>query len=209
QVEFAQEILDGLLHGHESYWGTGAGSPEGIIESLVKRDGLPSALFEDEGAAWYKDLANKDWMRSLSNMMARWYNGKAIAPQKRSLKELAGKVANISFNYFTISTPDDTLRVIDEEMFATGFMARVAWVYGPPPASDEERFTTKWSDLNATGKPIQISELTYEMALLRKTFRQGHRVSIGAPDPVRKRLDKAWKDMQKKAGKHPKFDSII
>lgn len=209
QIEFAQEILDGLLHGHESYWGTGAGSPEGIIESLVKRDGLPSALFEDEGAAWYKDLANKDWMRSLSNMMARWYNGKAIAPQKRSLKELAGKVANISFNYFTISTPDDTLRVIDEEMFGTGFMARVAWVYGPPPATDDERFTTKETDLNSTGKPIQVSELTYELSLLRKTFPADRRISVKWTEPVRKRLDKAWKDMQRKAAKHPKFDSII
>lgn len=209
QIEFAQEILDGLFYGHESYWGTGAGSPEGIIESLVKRDGLPSALFEDEGAAWYKDLAGKDWMKSLSNMMARWYNGKAIAPQKRSLKELAGKVANISFNYFTISTPDDTLRVIDEEMFGTGFMARVAWVYGPPPASDDERFTTKWTDLNATGKPMQISELTYEMAVFRKTFPETRRISVGASDAVRKRLDKAWRDMQKKGGKHPKFDTII
>lgn len=209
QFEFAQEVLDGLLGGHESYWGTGAGSPEGIIESLVKRDGLPSALFEDEGAAWYKDLTNKDWMRSLSNQMARWYMGKAIAPQKRSLKELAGKVANISFNYFTISTPDDTLRVIDEEMFATGFMARVAWVYGPPPTTDEERFTTKWTDLSETGKPVQISELTYEMSLLRMTFPEKNRVQVGAPDAVRNRLDKAWRDMQKKSSKHPKFDSVI
>src|SRR5690606_9048310 len=160
QIKFARMILDGLLRGHDSYWGTGAGSPEGIVESLVKRDGLPSALFQDEGAAWYKDLTNKDWMRSLSNQMADWYDGTVIAPQKRSLKELAGKVAHISFNYFTISTPEDTLRVIDEEMFGTGFMARVAWVYGPPPAPDEQRFTSTRVDLSDTGKPVQVSELT-------------------------------------------------
>ena len=209
QIKFARVILDGLLRGHESYWGTGAGSPEGIVESLVKRDGLPSALFQDEGAAWYKDLTNKDWMRSLSNQMADWYDGTVIAPQKRTLKELAGKVAHVSFNYFTISTPDDTLRVIDEEMFGTGFMARVAWVYGPPPAPDEKRFTSNRVDLSDAGKPIQISELTYEMSLLRRTFPNDRRVKVWGTDAAVKRMDKAWLEMYKKAQKHPKFDSVI
>lgn len=209
QFEFAQEILDGLLRGHETYWGTGIGSPEGIIESLVQRDGLPSALFEDEGAAWYKDLATKDWMRSLSNQMAKWYNGRATAPQKVRLKELRGKVSDISFNYFTISTPDETLRVIDSEMFASGFMARVAWVYGPEPVEDDERFTTSRTDLNDMGKAIQVSQLTYEMSLFRRSFPGDQRVQVYASEPVKKRLDKAWRDMQRKGKKHPKFAEII
>lgn len=209
QFEFAQEILDGLLRGHETYWGTGIGSPEGIIESLVQRDGLPSALFEDEGAAWYKDLATKDWMRSLSNQMAKWYNGRATAPQKVRLKELRGKVSDISFNYFTISTPDETLRVIDSEMFASGFMARVAWVYGPEPVEDDERFTTSRTDLNDQGKAIQVSQLTYEMSLFRRSFPGDQRVQVYASEPVKKRLDKAWRDMQRKGKKHPKFAEII
>src|SRR5690606_9473133 len=209
QIEFAQDVLDGLLGGTDTYWATGAGSPSAITEALVKRDGLPSALFEDEGAAWYKELTNHEWMKSLSNQMAKWYGGKVVAPQKKNLGELSGKTANVSFNYFTISTPDDTLRVIDEEMFQTGFMARVAWVYGPPAASEETRYTSTKVDLTATGKPVQVSELTYEMALLRKTLRGGARVSIWGADEVVKRLDKAALRMHQQAKKHPKFAGII
>lgn len=208
-LDFGRSVIDTFLAGDETYWNTGAGSPEGIEEALVRRDGKSSALMEDEAGAFYKSMIAKDWMKTLSNKLADWYGGMAIAPQKVRLAELRGKKASVSFNYFTVSTPDDTLKVIDEDMFGTGFMARMAWVLGPKPVDNDERYRTTRADLTKSGKPLQAMELGADLLLFSQSFPRGSRTELWGTDQAVARLEKAFKQMDQKAKKHPKYGAII
>ena len=208
-THFSRDVLDTFMVGHDTYWNTGAGSPEGMEEAIVRRNGLASSVYEDEAGSFYKSLVGKDWMKTLSNKLADWYGGTAIAPQKIRLQELRGKKADVSFHYLTLSTTEDTLRVIDEDMFGTGFMARMSWIIGPNPSDDDSRYEAVRADLSKSGKPVQALEVGANLMMFSWSFPRDRRTEVWGDDQAVKRLVKAFKDMDKKARKHPKYKSII
>ena len=210
-TRFFKSVLDKAFNSvGTSYWNAGTGSPEGIERALLERDGLPTATVEDEAGAFYKNLLNKDWMASLENLLARMYDGEFTGANKIGLKDLAGKHATTSYSFCTISTPDDTLKVIDEDMFASGFMARSAWVLGPLNiAVNEEKYVSKESDLSEDGVPVQVWRVASDLAhMYARSVGQEKKRVWGTARAVR-RLDRAYRMMDSVARKHPKYAKML
>lgn len=213
-LQFGKEVLDCIM-GFDSgsdtpYWNLGAGSPEGMELAILQRPGMSSALIEDEAASFYKNLLSKDWMTSLPHKMADWYMGEARASQKISLKDLKGKKVSTSFNYLTVSTPEDTLRVIDEDMFGTGFMARMNWIMGPPPTDSDERYKATRASLADTGRSQAADDLGAGLIKgLVGRFRDGITAEVWGEKKAVTRLEHAFRDMDRKARNHPKYRTII
>lgn len=213
-LQFGKEVLDCIM-GFDSgsdtpYWNLGAGSPEGMELAILQRPGMSSALIEDEAASFYKNLLSKDWMTSLPHKMADWYMGEARASQKISLKDLKGKKVSTSFNYLTVSTPEDTLRVIDEDMFGTGFMARMNWIMGPPPTDSDDRYKATRASLADTGRSQAADDLGAHLIKgLVGRFRDGITAEVWGEKKAVTRLEHAFRDMDRKARNHPKYRTII
>jgi hypothetical protein len=208
EVEFAKDLLDTMfVGGSETYYNTGIGSPEGMEEALLNRDGLASMTLEDEAAAFYKNLLSKDWMAVLPNKMADWSNGKALGSQKVRLKELRGKKAEISYNFCTISTPDDTLRALNEDMFGTGFMARPAYVWGPRATTSKERYRANRSSLDERGKSSEAVNLGMDLVAAATLRRE--KVEMWGEKSAVARLEKAYDKMDSLAQPHFKYESVI
>lgn len=206
-MRFFTDVANAFLIGGETNWNTGVGSPEGMEQAILMRDNQPTALVSDEAAAFYKNLLTKDWMQTLPHKMADWYMGEALGSQKINLKELRGKRAHTSFSFVTMSTTSDTLRVIDEDMFGTGFMARVAWIVGPAAEVTDERYAAMRTDLTKTGTSVHAISMGLAMGSIIPD--PEHRTEVWGSNKAVKRLERAFKEMDRKAERHPKYRNII
>lgn len=200
EAEFAQSVLDIACGGQDTYWNLGASSsPEGLHEQLLVRDKLASCILEDEASTFFGNLRTKDWMSTITHFFSDWYTGSVRPSNKVRLKELKGVSANTSFCMALISTPDKALRLLDTEMFETGFLARSNWSLGEPPGEKESsRFVTTETDTDTEGTLPAAREVALDLIDLYSRFGKD-RVKVRAVPEARKRLDEAHERMDRVA----------
>lgn len=208
EMAFAKHVMDHLLKDGEGYYNLGAmSSPEGILLELLTRDGKPSMIFQDEASSFFQALRDKDWTKALEYDLSNYYMGDVPPSNKISLKELRGKSAETSFNMLMIATPDRLLKLINTDMFATGFMARVNWMWAEPPVDGDEKYLATRSE-NDTEKnsPSVTFDLAGDLAHAGSQFSQ--RVAVWGTDEAVARLATAHRDFDLAAKGHEKYDAL-
>lgn len=208
EVSFLKHVLDHFLKDGDGYYNLGAmSSPEGILLELLTRDGKPSMIFQDEAATFFSALQTKDYMRQLEYDFSNYYMGNVPPSNKISLKEFRGKSAETSFNLYMIATPDKLLTLINTDMFATGFLARVNWIWAAPPTESDEKYRATRSENNTEkNAPTVTFDLSADLAHAAKTLPD--RVDVwGTPEAVA-RLEQAHKEFDKRAKGHEKYVAL-
>lgn len=205
--EFLQEVFRVLLHEDDSSFSMSANSsPEGMEMDLLTRDGKPTLIYEDEASSFFMNLRSKDWMATLPDRFARWYNGWVKGSTKLNLKELRGKNARTSLSSFMMATPDRFLPLIDASMFASGFLARTNWVIGAPPIDPDAKNRITYSTTTEKRISPAAFELANDLASVAAQF--DSTVPVTGDEKATKRVEKAIRAFYKKGEKHPRYDSI-
>lgn len=208
EMLFAKYVLDHLLKDGEGYYNLGAmSSPEGILLELLTRDGKPSMIFQDEAASFFSVLQSKDYVKQLEYDFSNYYMGDVPPSNKISLKELRGKSAETSFNMLMIATPDKLLKLINTDMFATGFLARVNWVWAAPPVEGDDKYkATRSENDDEKNAPSVTFDLAGDLAHAGSQFT--HRIAVWGTDEAVARLAMAHRDFDLAAKGHEKYDAL-
>lgn len=142
-LNFQNAALDRLFEGDnedKDPYRTGSdNSPQGLHTHLLNRDRKPTLLFQDEASIFFKSVQTKNWMEELTHAVSDWYGGKVNASSKLTLKEMRGKSALTSFHMSMMGTPKMLFSLLTDDLFQTGFLARVVWVVAPEPTEDEKK----------------------------------------------------------------------
>lgn len=205
---FEKHVLDNMFRDGEGYYNLGAvSSPEGILLELLTRDGKPSMIFQDEASTFFSAVKTKDWMRTLEYDFSNYYMGDVPPSNKLSLKELRGKSARTSFHVDMLATPDRLLKLIDTEMFATGFLARFNWMWAEPPTDDDSKYEATRSESH---KEKLAPPVTFDLAadLLHAMFQYKSVATVWGTDAAVARLKKAHKQFDQVAKKHEKYEAL-
>lgn len=131
-------------------------SPQGLHSALIERDRMASLFSSDEATGFFDSLGLGNWKTSISERLTSWYNGFVQGSNKLSQKELRGKSALTSLSMHMFGTPDKLANVIHTDMFESGFMARVMWVFGNPPRNDSSRFNIK---IDTSNEAVEFDEV--------------------------------------------------
>lgn len=113
-------------------------SPQGMHKHLLERDRKPSLLIQDEAGIFFKAIMSKAWIDELTHASADWYNGRIRSSSKLSAQELRGKTALGSYHWRMMGTPGQVFPHISDDLFESGFLARVLWSIAPEPTPEEE-----------------------------------------------------------------------
>lgn len=208
EYNFLKHVLDHLFKDGEGYYNLGAmSSPEGILLELLTRDGKPSMIFQDEAASFFSVLQTKDYMRQLEYDFSNYYMGDVPPSNKISLKELRGKSAETSFNILMIATPDKLLKLINTDMFGTGFLARVNWIWAEPPVESDEKYKATRSENNSEKNAPSI---TFDLSAdLSHAFHMlSERTAVWGTDEAVERLTTAHAAFDKAAKGHEKYEAL-
>lgn len=142
-LNFQNSALDCMFEGDnedKAPYRTGSdNSPQGLHSHLLERDRKPTLMFQDEASIFFKSVQTKNWMEELTHAIADWYGGKVNASSKLTLKELRGKSALTSFHMSMMGTPKMLFSLLSDDLFQTGFLARVVWVVAPEPTEEEKK----------------------------------------------------------------------
>lgn len=185
-------------------------SPQGLHTALIERDRRASMFSSDEAAGFFAALGLKDWRTSVEERLTSWYSGKVQASNKLSQKELRGKSALAALSMHMFGTPDKVTKVIHTDMFETGFMARVNWVFGNPPRNDSSRFNLSIS-MTDTGRdfdevPKELEALGIDLMLA--TFHRDKPARIKPAPGVMERLSEAYERMYRLSEKRENWHMI-
>lgn len=205
---FLKHVLDHLFKDGEGYYNLGAmSSPEGILLELLTRDGKPSIIFQDEAASFFSVLQTKDYMKQLEYDFSNYYMGDVPPSNKISLKELRGKSAETSFNILMIATPDKLLKLINTDMFGTGFLARVNWIWAEAPVENDDKYKATRSENNSEkNSPTVTFDLSSDLAHASLGFSE--RTAVWGTDEAVERLTAAHAAFDKAAKGHEKYEAL-
>lgn len=208
EMDFLRHVLDHMWRDGDGYYNLGAmSSPEGILLELLTRDGKPSMVLQDEAATFFQAMQGKDWMKSLEYDFSNYYMGDVPPSNKISLKDFRGKSAKTSFHQFMIATPDRLLKLINTDMFATGFMARYNWTWAAPPIDTEEKYKATRSEHNEEkDAPTITFNLAGDLMHARSLIKE--RVLMWGTDEAVERLEKAHAEFDRNAKKHEKYEAL-
>lgn len=208
EAEFMVKALNVLLHTDDGprYSISANSSPEAVEADLLKRDGLPSMIYTDEASSFFTNLRVKDWMSALMDGFSNWYDGIVYGGNKLTRKELSGKKATTSLAMFLAATPDRLFNLIDAGMFASGFLARVNWVWGKPSENPDAKFEVKIGGEDTGRIPAEAFELAHDLASAAAQFDGS--VAVTATNSAMRRLEKVFKAFDKRARKHPRYLAI-
>lgn len=205
--EFMLDVLNVFMANTDVHYSMSANSsPEGMETDLLQRDGLATLIYEDEASSFFLNLRTKDWMNTLSDRFARWYNGWVKGSTKLSLKELRGKNARTSLSSFMAGTPERLIGLVDASMFASGFMARTNWVWCKPAENPDAKYDITFSETTEKRVNPVVFSLATDL-IVSSTAITSVRAMVGT-DAATARLVKAYKAFDKKAQKHRRYESI-
>ena len=141
-LEFQEAVLDELFkddNEDKAPYHTGSDtSPQGLHAHLLERDRKPTIMMQDEAGVFFKAIITKSWMDELTHASSDWYNGRVRSTSKLSAKELRGKTALSSFHKLMYATPDQVFPLLTDDMFESGYLARVLWSIAPELTPEEE-----------------------------------------------------------------------
>lgn len=170
-LEFEETVLGTLFdldNEDKAPYHTGADtSPQGLHSHLLERDRKPTLLLQDEAGTYFKAIQNKSWIEELTHYSSDWYNGRIRSTSKLSAKELRGKTALGSFNMRMFGTPGQVFPHVGDDLFESGFLARVLWSVAPPLTAEQK--DRKYQKRQYIGKPgsgmDEVSDEVKEIAI--------------------------------------------
>lgn len=172
-AKFQETIMD-IVHDRDNLEHTykigGNLSPQGLHIALLERNKLPTILFEDEAAGFFKSLASEKWMQALAQDMSHFYEGRVGTINKVSQSHLKGKSGLTSFNTHFYSTPENFFDLITEEQFLSGFLARMLWVVGDEP--EYKKNSIVFTESREKGSDVTgLAPLIEELGVFFRQFR--------------------------------------
>ena len=206
-LHLTEQVLDLMLKDGETYYNLGAKStPEGLQLGFLERDGKPSMVLHDEAADFFHDLKTKDYMKALEDSYSHWYEGKVNPSNKISLKDMRGKGAITSFNVLMLGTPKRMTDTIETSMFASGFAARVNWVWAPPPADNDAKYKVTFVETTEDGLNPHVHALVADLIHAASVY--GPRTAVDATDEARLRIMQAHKAFDVAAKRNEHYETI-
>lgn len=202
-------VLDLLMaDGSETYYNLGAeSSPEGLQEALVRRDGKPSIVQDDEVASFFRAIRTKEHMMGLPQYQADWYEGGVKPSQKVRLAELRGKAAKTSFGIHFSGTPDKTLALMDLSGFEDGYFARYNWVWGEPNPDEDRKYRIRMTERKTENLPEAFFDVVLDIMHARHLLGDKPK-PMKASDAVQDRLNDAHRAFDNYAKTSPRYDKV-
>lgn len=185
-------------------------SPQGLHAALIERDHKASLFSSDEAAGFFASLGLSDWRTSISERLTSWYNGFVQGSNKLSQKELRGKSALVSLCMHMFGTPEKLAKTIHAEMFESGFMARVIWVFGNPPRDDSSRFRIS---IDTSNERVDFEETAVELVghatdLVVAVARHEKPTPLQPGEGVEDRLSEAYERMYRLSEKRENWHLV-
>lgn len=205
---FLRAVLNAMfLDGESENYNLGAlSSPDGLHMGLINRDGKSSIIHNDEAADFFRDIRIKDWMASVPDKLAKWYDGFVEPSSKISLKELRGKSARTSLNQLMWGTPERMLTLMDASQFDSGYLARVNWVWDKTIPDPNRKSDLKIREGQRREVPDSAYELAADLSIGSAEFPE--RFGMKATEAAQARLNQAADDFRATGRTSPRWNFI-
>lgn len=205
---FLRAVLNAMfLDGESENYNLGAlSSPDGLHMGLINRDGKSSIIHNDEAADFFRDIRIKDWMASVPDKLAKWYDGFVEPSSKISLKELRGKSARTSLNQLMWGTPERMLTLMDASQFDSGYLARVNWVWDKTIPDPNRKSDLKIREGQRREVPDSAYELAADLSIGSAEFPE--RFGMKATESAQARLNQAADDFRATGRTSPRWNFI-
>lgn len=173
-------------------------SPQALGKKLLERDGKVSFFNKDEAHGALKTWINADFQSGLLEALADLYDGRVDAQLRTSDWENSAKSAETHFVMHLMGTPDEMIKLLNRDMFASGFLARFVWAIGWPSEVSYESMAEEDSEVDEVklGYDPEARQMSNELRavaaeILHKHGRQ--RVPVRIDKDAAKRLqDAKW-----------------
>jgi hypothetical protein len=114
-----------------------------LIEMLIARDGKVSFLNGDEAHGKLAELKGGGWTTGIQETWTFLYDGKVPSLGRVGKEELAKAGRTTILSMHLSGTMSGLLKVIDREMYYSGFLARPIWIIGESYPVTQESLKTK------------------------------------------------------------------
>lgn len=144
-LKLMRTVLDEIFAEDSGYNLGGNASPNALGEKLIERDGKVSMFSKDEAHGLFKTWATQDWTSGMMEDLALLYDG-TVPPMLRVGKREMSKPAKTQFLMHLMGTPQEVSRVLNRDMFKSGFLARFMWAIGEPRTITKDAVIEEDSD---------------------------------------------------------------
>ena len=117
-MELIEEVDDDIVMATD-------GSIEGLLTALSSRPGRPSVFLRDEFSGLLEQMAKKDYMAGMAELLAKLYDGKM---QKRILRKETIEVRDPRLIMFTGGIKTKIMSLLTFEHVNSGFMPRFVFI---------------------------------------------------------------------------------
>lgn len=117
-MELIEEVDDDIVMATD-------GSIEGLLTALSSRPGRPSVFLRDEFSGLLDQMAKKDYMAGMAELLAKLYDGKM---QKRILRKEVIEVRDPRLIMFTGGIKTKVMSLLTFEHINSGFMPRFVFI---------------------------------------------------------------------------------
>lgn len=198
-LKLMRTVLDEIFIEDMGYNLGGNASPNALGEKLIERDGKVSIFNKDEAHGLFKQWGSQEWTSGMMEDLALLYDG-TVPPMLRVGKKEISVSAKSHFIMHLMGTPEEITKVLNREMFKSGFLARFMWGIGEPRTINKSAVKEEDSD----GTEIKLGfepmarQWAAEFAEMKRVLKQkasGSRAAIGITDEAADRMTKVKWDL--------------
>jgi len=211
-LKLMRTVLDEVFMEDPGYNLGGNASPNALGEKLIERDGRVSIFNKDEAHGLFKQWSTQDWTNGMMEDLALLYDG-TVPPMLRVGKKEISVTAKAHFVMHLMGTPEETTKVLNREMFKSGFLARFMWAIGEPRTLNKAAVREEDSDGTeiSLGYEPMARQWAAEFHETKRQLRKdtNGRVAIGITDEAADRMSKVKWDLVNSVKKSdPNWDII-
>lgn len=144
-LKLMRTVLDEVFTEDKGYNLGGNASPNALGEKLQQRDNKVSLFMKDEAHGLFKQWGTQDWTSGMMEDLALLYDG-VVPPMLRVGKKEIERSAKTFFLMHLMGTPEEITKVLNRDMFKSGFLARFMWAVGEPRTLTREAVREEDSD---------------------------------------------------------------
>lgn len=108
-------------------------TPEGLTRELSERPNQVSLVHRDEIQGWFHEIYNKTYMSGSIERMTDLYDGRVMGTLRAGKDASIKTRAQVVFNILGMGIKDEIARVLTDDHFKSGFLARFLWASAETP----------------------------------------------------------------------------
>lgn len=108
-------------------------TPEGLNRELSERSGQVSLVHRDEVQGWFNEVFNKSYMMGAVERMTDMYDGRVMGTLRAGKDSGIKTRAQVVFNILGMGIKAEIARVLTDDHFKSGFLARFLWASAETP----------------------------------------------------------------------------